>query len=207
MIRVVARSASRKGNGVLGSLRPACTPLAAAFATELGWMALAHQDGTLVGIVFGHATQRQALATLERRLGRASDSGPGLDVLPVDQHPAPIAELVAGLKSFAAGEEVEFDDVQIDQRHLTDFGRAVVRCCRHIPFGETRSYGQLAAASGSPGAARAVGQVMATNRYPLVVPCHRVLAAGGQLGGFSAPTGITMKRRLLALEDSNREAG
>ena len=64
----------------------------------------------------------------------------------------------------------------------------------------TRSYGEVAAAAGSPGAARAVGQVMAANRTPLIVPCHRVLAAGGKIGGFSAPQGLALKRRLLALE-------
>jgi methylated-DNA-[protein]-cysteine S-methyltransferase len=62
------------------------------------------------------------------------------------------------------------------------------------------TYGDLAAAIGSPGAARAVGSVMARNCFPLIVPCHRVLGAGGSLGGYSAPDGLRMKRRLLAME-------
>ena len=76
----------------------------------------------------------------------------------------------------------------------------VIAACRRIPWGETRSYGDLATECGSPGAARAVGSVMAKNRYPLIVPCHRVLAAGGDIGGYSAADGLVMKRRLLAAE-------
>ncbi len=72
--------------------------------------------------------------------------------------------------------------------------------CRRIPWGQTRSYAQLAAVAGRPGAARAVGSVMAKNRVPLVVPCHRVIASSGQLGGYSAPQGLSLKRRLLAME-------
>ena len=104
------------------------------------------------------------------------------------------------LERFAAGEPVDFGRVTLDTNHLTPFGRRIVTACRRIPFGQTRSYSQLAAICGSPGAARAVGQVMAKNRFPLVVPCHRVLAAGGRIGGFSAPDGLRMKRRLLSIE-------
>ena len=79
----------------------------------------------------------------------------------------------------------------VDERHLTPISAAAsCRPAGEFPRGETRSYGELAAQCGSPGAARAVGQVMAKNRYPLVVPCHRVLAAGGRIGGFSAPQGL-----------------
>jgi len=80
---------------------------------------------------------------------------------------------------------VEFDRVVVDDAHLTPFARRVTAACRRIPWGEVRTYGQLAAVCGSPDAARAVGRVMAANRYPLIVPCHRVLAAGGRLGGYS----------------------
>ena len=69
-----------------------------------------------------------------------------------------------------------------------------------MPRGETVSYAELAGRAGSPNAARAVGGVMAGNRVPLLVPCHRVVGAGGRLGGFSAPTGVELKKRLLALE-------
>jgi methylated-DNA-[protein]-cysteine S-methyltransferase len=95
---------------------------------------------------------------------------------------------------------VDFSYVPLALDHLTPFARQVVVACRRISWGLVSSYGELAARCGSPGAARAVGSVMAKNRYPLVVPCHRVLAAGGALGGYSAPDGLRMKRRLLAME-------
>jgi methylated-DNA-[protein]-cysteine S-methyltransferase len=114
--------------------------------------------------------------------------------------PSWAAELVDDLCRFAAGEPIDFSEVPLDLDHLTPFGRSVVAACRQIRWGKVRSYGQLAAQCGSPGAARAVGTVMAKNRFPLIVPCHRVLAAGGALGGYSAPDGLEMKRRLLAME-------
>jgi methylated-DNA-[protein]-cysteine S-methyltransferase len=172
---------------------------AAVISTELGWVAVAHENGVVTGIVFGHVDSRQAVAALRRHLDVASRD---FDLLATEDHPPAIVDLVARLTAFAAGESVDFDDVRIDQRHLTPFGRRIQQACRRIPRGETRSYGELAAAAGSAGAARAVGQAMARNRYPLVVPCHRVLASGGGIGGFSSPQGLEMKRRLLALESA-----
>jgi methylated-DNA-[protein]-cysteine S-methyltransferase len=104
------------------------------------------------------------------------------------------------LARYAAGEAVDFSQVPLDLDHLTRFARRVVAACRRIPRGQVRTYGELAAACGAAGAARAVGSVMAKNRFPLIVPCHRVIGAGGGLGGYSAPDGLRMKRRLLALE-------
>jgi O-6-methylguanine DNA methyltransferase len=98
------------------------------------------------------------------------------------------------------GERDDFLDLSLPLNDRTQFQRLVLACCRAIPWGETRTYGQLAREAGSPGAARAVGQVMATNRLPLIVPCHRVVSANGGLGGFSAPSGIDLKRRLLQHE-------
>ena len=71
---------------------------------------------------------------------------------------------------------------------------------RNVPYGQTLSYAELAAKAGSPKAARAVGSVMAQNRVPLIIPCHRVVGSGGHLGGFSAPRGIAFKKQLLELE-------
>ncbi len=140
------------------------------------------------------------MESLRRYLGRGEETPSLVDFLEVEEQPESTIDVIGRLRAYAADEEVDFSDVRVDERHLTDFGRRVVKACRRIPRGQTRSYGQLAAVCGSPGAARAVGQVMAKNRYPLIVPCHRVLAAGGLLGGFSAPQGLTMKRRLLELE-------
>lgn len=99
------------------------------------------------------------------------------------------------------GENVDFSvDPPILLDHATAFSRRVLNACRAIPFGQTRTYSDLAKQVGSPGAARAVGSVMASNPVPLIVPCHRVLRTDGGLGGFSAPGGTVAKRRLLELE-------
>jgi methylated-DNA-[protein]-cysteine S-methyltransferase len=163
-----------------------------AFPTNLGWMALAARGERLLRLAFGHPSAAAALAHLD-----AGDDWAASDRR--DLHPA-IADVVDRLERYAAGEEVSFADVEIDLSHLTEFQQRVVRACRKISRGRTRTYGELAAAAGKPGAARAVGSVMARNRLPIVVPCHRVVGSAGSLGGFSAPDGLSMKQRMLALE-------
>jgi len=175
------------------------------FATELGWVSLAQHEEVLVGVVFGYSSRHRATRSLRQCLARGAAT-PRVDELQIDQQPPAIIGVVERLMAYAAGDVVDFRDVRIDEHHLTDFGRRVVKACRRIPHGRTHSYGELAAVCDSPGAARAVGQVMARNRYPLIVPCHRVLATGGLLGGFSAPQGLAMKRRLLELESQTRSA-
>jgi methylated-DNA-[protein]-cysteine S-methyltransferase len=97
------------------------------------------------------------------------------------------------------GEHIVFD-LRLDTSKWTKFSAAVYRVVCGIPYGELRSYGQIAIASGHPGAARAVGRVMASNRLPIVIPCHRVVAASGALTGYSAPGGLPVKAKLLRLE-------
>jgi methylated-DNA-[protein]-cysteine S-methyltransferase len=171
-----------------------------AFRSDLEWMAIAWRDDILCGVVFGYSTERQAGLALVRALKLPDQfcrfNGGGQP----DEIPAWVDHLRDDLCRFAAGEQVDFSAVRLDTNHLTPFGRRVVAECRRIRSGQVRTYGQLAAKCGKPGAARAVGSVMAKNRFPLIVPCHRVLGAGGSLGGYSAPEGLQMKRRLLAME-------
>lgn len=115
-------------------------------------------------------------------------------------HAAWCPDLVRRIQAYAAGGVDDFSDVQIDAGPQTAFQRRVVDRCRKIRFGQTMTYGQLARAAGSPAAARAVGNVMATNRTPLVVPCHRVVASSGGLGGYSAAGGTRTKLRMLEME-------
>ena len=123
---------------------------------------------------------------------------------PTDRQPldATMRDLVGRLQSLADATADDFLDVELDLSDRTAFQRAVMHRCRRIPRGQVLTYRQLAARAGHPGAARAVGNVMATNRVPLIVPCHRVVGSSGKLGGFSAPQGLAMKRRLLRLEGS-----
>lgn len=113
------------------------------------------------------------------------------------------AALLTGLQKsivdYFRGSKVEFN-CQVDISWAGDFGRAVLRRCSIVKLGQTICYGEIARQVGSPGAARAVGMVMARNRAPLVIPCHRVVKANGSLGGYSAPGGVGLKGRLLKHE-------
>ncbi|WP_243312634.1 methylated-DNA--[protein]-cysteine S-methyltransferase [Fundidesulfovibrio agrisoli] len=107
-------------------------------------------------------------------------------------------ELAKALDRYVAGERVDWPELPIELEGMPRFKRRVLEELVRVPAGQVVSYGGLAAICGSPGAARAVGQVMASNRWPLIYPCHRVLASGGGLGGFGP--GLEMKKWLLELE-------
>lgn len=168
--------------------RPDAPQMLVVFPSRLGWMALVGAGDTLRRLTFGHRSGTHAVAALgpivlqHSRRGRWNEA------------------LVGRLKAYAAGTPVDFRDVRVDLSDLRPFQQRVIRHCRQIPYGKTLSYGQLAAKAGSPRAARAVGNCMAANRIPLIIPCHRVIPANGRVGGFSAPGGAKTKRRLLALE-------
>ena len=113
-----------------------------------------------------------------------------------EDEPHPLADR---LRAFFAGEPVSFDDVELDLEWCTPFQLAVAETLRRVPRGEVVTYGELAALAGYPGAQRAAGTFCAHNRFPVVVPCHRVVSAGG-IGSYGSQ-GVEYKRRLLALED------
>jgi methylated-DNA-[protein]-cysteine S-methyltransferase len=120
---------------------------------------------------------------------------PGETSTQSDGFPAELVELVA---AFLRGEPVALADVPLDLSATTPFERAVLDALRSVPRGEVVTYGELAALAGHPGAGRAVGTVCARNRFAFLVPCHRVVAAGG-IGSYGS-AGVAVKRRLLALE-------
>jgi methylated-DNA-[protein]-cysteine S-methyltransferase len=103
--------------------------------------------------------------------------------------------------AYFRGERLDFG-LPLDMRRLGRFAQDILSACAQIPYGQTRSYGEVAALAGAPGAARAAGQALARNPLPILVPCHRVIGADGRLVGFGA--GLEMKRRLLALERDGR---
>jgi methylated-DNA-[protein]-cysteine S-methyltransferase len=107
----------------------------------------------------------------------------------------PLAER---LRRYFAGERVQFADVNLDLSWMTDFQRAVADALRAVPYGDVVTYGELAALAGHPNAQRAAGTFCAGNRFPILVPCHRVVAADG-LGSYGS-LGVEYKRRLLLLE-------
>lgn len=179
--------------------RQTVTPSIAAGASELGGLAVAVASGVVIGVSFGNRTAAAAETALRRKLEQywpqPSDANEASDD---DLDLA--EEVLEQLQRFAAGEPVDLKKIPIAVDHLSPFQQQVVKTCRAIKRGATLSYGEVAAKAGSTGAARAVGSVMRNNRTPLIVPCHRVVAAGGRIGGFSAPDGLVMKRRLLELE-------
>jgi methylated-DNA-[protein]-cysteine S-methyltransferase len=104
------------------------------------------------------------------------------------------------IQAYFEGERVAFQDLPLCHVGQSQFCQAVYAALARVPSGITVRYGELAGLAGHPGAARAVGRVMAANPTPLIVPCHRVVTAGGGLGGFSAAGGVDTKKRLLAHE-------
>ncbi len=107
------------------------------------------------------------------------------------------------IRAYFAGAPVSFDDIPLDDSALGPRERAIYGALRAVPRGMTLTYGALAARAGLPGEARSVGVAMARNPWPLVVPCHRVVAAEGKAGGFSAPGGLSTKFRMLRLEGAS----
>ena len=114
--------------------------------------------------------------------------------------PEATREAVSGIVALLDGERRDLRSVALDERALDDFQRRVYAATREVGAGETTSYGEIASAIGAPKEARAVGTALARNPFPIVVPCHRVLAADGSLRGFSAPGGLRTKRRMLEIE-------
>jgi methylated-DNA-[protein]-cysteine S-methyltransferase len=133
-------------------------------------------------------------AATRRRLRRAA---PGAtETAP----PEAVAAAIDAIVRLFDGESADLSPVALDMDGVPEFHRRVYDAARSIPPGETLSYGEVAARLGEPGAAQAVGYALGRNPFPIVVPCHRVLAANGALHGFSAPGGLATKRRMLAIE-------
>jgi len=160
--------------------------------TACGWVGIASSPSGLLALTLPEPTQERALKPLLERWGEGQPhDDPGLDGLKTK------------LQRYFDGQQVLFDE-PLDLSGGTAFQRRVWLAVRDIPYGETRSYGQIARQVGSPGAARAVGRAMATNPVPIVVPCHRVIGSDGDLRGFGG--GLDLKRRMLEMERVSGES-
>ena len=161
------------------------------FETAAGFCGIGWSDA---GIACFQLPTRSAEATgrqLRRRLPGAEAAVP----------PPEVASTVADARRYFGGEPVDFSAVRLDLGEQDPFFARIYEAARALAWGETTTYGALARDLGAgPEAARDVGQAMAKNPVALIIPCHRVLAAGGKLGGFSAPGGAAAKARMLALE-------
>lgn len=119
--------------------------------------------------------------------------------------PSEVQEAITSIARLLDGEMVDLSAVAIDMENVAELDRRILSATRQIRPGETRTYGEIAKELGDPLLAQAVGQAMARNPFPIIVPCHRVLASGGKAGGFSAPGGISTKFRILQIEQAQRK--
>jgi methylated-DNA-[protein]-cysteine S-methyltransferase len=164
----------------------------AVFETAHGYCAIAWNDA---GITRFQLPSQHANQTERNLLRRTANATPGAP-------PAWVDEIVERAKRYYAGESIDFSDVVVDLSELNEFSRKIYTTLRNFEWGKTTTYGALAKQLGVEDweGARDVGQAMGKNQVPLIIPCHRVLAAGNKIGGFSAPGGAETKQRMLELE-------
>ena len=159
----------------------------------MGTAGIAWSEHGVLGVELPEPERARLRARLRRRFPDATE------VPPTDE----IQLAMEAMSALLRGEPSDLGSVQLDMHAVPGFDRQVYAIARTIPAGETLSYGQIATRLGDVRLARDVGQALAHNPYPLIVPCHRVLATGGKLGGFSARGGVATKQRLLDIERAN----
>jgi len=160
--------------------------------TRMGHVGLVARDGKLVRSTLPKRTPEEALAEIRAGLGNGGV-----------EDEAAFGDLPDRLHRYFEGERVDFSGVKIDLSGHGPFHAKVLGAARKIPYGALVTYGELARVAGSQRAARAAGSAMAANNTPIIVPCHRVIASGGKIGGFSS--GLEWKRELLRLEGSEKQ--
>ncbi len=162
----------------------------AVLETVIGFMGIAWSEKGLIRLCLPEKSRDAVERRLMRHAGVASNT----------EQPQWVVKLVASIKAYAAGEDVDFSGVPVDLDGVDDFRLAIYDAARKLGYGETTTYGELAKRAGRPGLPRETGAALGANPVPLVIPCHRILAAGGKIGGFSAPGGSTTKEKMLAME-------
>ena len=160
------------------------------FNTAIGRCGVAWSDRGLVGVQLPEASAAETRERMLQRFPAAAETAP----------PPKVQIAIDGIIALLRGEQNDLSSIALDMEGVAPFHRRVYETARSIPPGKTLAYGEVAARLGAAGAARAVGQALGHNPFPIIVPCHRVLSAGGKIGGFSAHGGTATKRRMLALE-------
>ena len=160
------------------------------FPTAIGLCGIAWGERGLVGVWIPESDERRTRARILRRLPSAVEAAP----------PSDVVDAIEKITALLSGDRRDLTAIRLDVDGLADCPRRVYEIARLIPPGETLTYGEVARRLGHPLRAREVGQALARNPFPIVVPCHRVLAANGRNGGFSAPGGVSTKLRLLEIE-------
>jgi len=162
----------------------------ALFDTAIGTCGIAWGERGIVAAQLPEDDETEARARMLTRFPGASEAPP----------PRNVKRAIDDIVTLLDGKKTDLTKIALDMDGVPDFHRRVYDVARAIPPGETLSYGEVAAKVNAPGAARAVGAALGANPFPIIVPCHRVLGAGGKVGGFSARGGTTTKMRLLTIE-------
>ena len=162
----------------------------ALFETSIGVCGVAWSDCGIISVQLPERNGNATRARLARRFSAAHEMAP----------PSEVQRAIDAIVSLLDGAPTDLSFISLDMDGVPDFHRRVYEVARTIPPGSTLSYGEIATRLGDPGSARAVGQALGRNPFVLVVPCHRILAARGRTGGFSAHGGTATKLTLLAIE-------
>src|SRR6266481_8237772 len=162
----------------------------ALFDIDIGPCGIAWGARGIIGVQLPEASEAGTRARLVRRYPHAREAPP----------PADVRRVIDSIISLLGGQASDLSAAALDMDSVPEFDRRVYEVARGIAPGATLSYGEIAARLGERGLARDVGQALGRNPFPIIVPCHRVLAAGGKAGGFSANGGVTTKLRLLTIE-------
>jgi O-6-methylguanine DNA methyltransferase len=162
----------------------------ALFDTAIGRCAIAWGEGGVVGVKLPESSDAAMRARIARQHSGARELDP----------PQEIEAAIGDIRRLLDGHRQDLSRIDLDMSSVPDFEQRVYVETRSIPPGETLTYGDIATRLGDVGLSRAVGRALGRNPFPIVVPCHRVLAAGGKSGGFSAPGGVETKRRMLEIE-------
>ena len=160
------------------------------FETAIGACAVAWNARGLIGVQLPEANEAATNARTRRRFPAAKELAP----------PPHVQAAIDGMRALLSGERRDLSNVVIDNDNVPEFNAKVYAIVRQIPPGQTLTYGEVAEKLGDKSLARAVGQAMGQNPCPIVMPCHRVLAASGKSGGFSASGGVVTKLKLLTIE-------
>ncbi len=168
-------------------------PAYATIDTAMGFIGLGWNVNGLTRIALFQG-EREAV---ERRMVRHGFTG---EASPETSLPGWVRALALDIRAYARGVETDFSAAPVDLSGIEPFRLAIYSAARRLAYGETTTYGELAKRAGHAGLPRETGQALGANPVPLIIPCHRILAAGGKIGGFSAPGGAATKERMLALE-------
>jgi methylated-DNA-[protein]-cysteine S-methyltransferase len=162
----------------------------ALFETAIGACGIVWSGRGVAGVQLPEANAAATRARMLRRFPAADEAAPTPGV----------QRAIDGIVALLAGDKRDLTGIAIDDEGQTDFNKRVYAIARQIPPGQTMTYGEIAERLGDKTLARAVGQAMGENPTPVIMPCHRVMAAGGKTGGFSAPGGVVTKLQLLTIE-------